>query len=364
MSGTTSIEWTDCTWNPVRARVRQGGRTGTHCERISTGCTNCYASRHNGRMLPSGGTGLDYTRTSRDRVETYLDEKMLAQPLRWQRPRKIFVGSLTDIFGEWVPDEMLDRLFAVMALTPHITFQVLTKRVARMRAYLMDLSHRDLDERLVEAADTFPPFLGSRRLPSEHVIALRRGRWPFARALPNVWLGVSCEDQKTADERIPILLDTPAAVRFVSAEPLLGPINFRQCSGVGWCKCQVGDPIVHKHYGELPNACARCDCDAYVGLDWAIVGGESGPGARPCDIANIRSVVEQCNAAGVACFVKQWGSYPEAKQWSDADIKSGFAARHGNRRIRLANRKGGDLSELPEDVRVREFPRAREAVPS
>ena len=170
MGENSKIEWTDSTWNPIRARNLATGKVGWHCEHMSEACRFCYAEGINRRL----GTGLDFKPGHRADIEIFLDEQMLLAPLRWKKPRRIFVNSMTDTFAEFVKDEWLDRMFAVMVLCPQHTFQVLTKRPERMRSY---------------------------------VIHLAVGGWP----LKNIWLGVSAEDQATADERIPLLLQTPAA---------------------------------------------------------------------------------------------------------------------------------------------------------
>lgn len=222
MSDGTKIEWTDATWNPV-----------TGCAKVSQGCKNCYAERDWKRLSAMPQT-VYFGRKFTD-VATHNDR--LGQPLRWKRPRRIFVNSMSDLFHLDVPDDFIERVFAVMAHAKQHTFQVLTKRPDRMRhvaRYIADIN---------------------------------------GRPLPNVWLGVSVEDQETADERIPILLDTPAAVRWISAEPLLGPIN------------------LHER------------------LDWVVAGGESGPNARPMHPDWLRSLRDQCNAAGVDFLFKQWGEW-------------------------------------------------------
>jgi protein gp37 len=383
MSTSTTIEWTDATYSPLRARRRDTGKVGQHCERVSAGCTNCYAAAHNHRNLPNGGTGLDYLRPSRDLVETFVDERVLEQPLRWRAPRKVFVCNQTDLFADFYTDEMRDRVFAVMALAPQHTFQVLSKRPERMRAYFTRRRPRVLNDQpesettlwhIWSACAEFgdAPWTWSSTAPSASV----HGPWP----LPNVWLGVSVEDQKTADERIPILLDTPAAVRFVSAEPLLGPIHIPY----------VFPPAIHREDGGGYRN--RREPGEQIRPDWIIVGGESGPGARPCDVAWIRSIVEQCASAGVPTFVKQLGAKRGAcPECEHPDDEHGFhrteGCQHGDgsdenpicgcRKMRgeidhqlgdpyghhaPKDRKGGDPEEWPADLRVREFPREREAV--
>jgi protein gp37 len=262
----TSIEWTDETWNPVRG-----------CSRVSEGCRNCYAERMAARNLPemrSPTTGEAFAVRGSDgphwtgKVE--LIPSKLDEPLRWKKPRRVFVNSMSDLFHESLSDEAIRAVFSVMARAPQHTFQVLTKRPQKMKTWV---------DRSIEIGVTWREGC-TRRLPS------------------NVWLGVSVEDQKTADERIPLLLQTPAAKRFVSYEPALGPINLagvrdpeRLTTRNGWLAltlCAKGNDLF-----ELP------------GLDWVIVGAESGPGARPFDSDWARSVRDQCQAAGVAFFYKQ-----------------------------------------------------------
>lgn len=292
--GDTSIEWTDKTWSPIRERVKENaaeiarakgyaslvaiagkmaGHVGPHCERVSHGCDNCYSDTNNGRCLPANGTGLPFDRRSRDLVEPFVDERILAQPFGWKSPKRIFVENQSDLFGEWVATQFIDRVFAVASECARHAFQILTKRPDRMLAY---------------------------------VTADRPECW----LPPNIWLGVSAEDQETADERIPLLLETPAAIRFVSYEPALGPVDFRS---------------------YLPK------------LDWIIIGGESGPGARPFDIAWARETIKQCRDAEVACFVKQLGARPYT----------------AGAPVRLKKRKGNNTDEWPMDLCIREFPTTR-----
>lgn len=327
MAANTAISWTDATWTPIRARVKpdaaaiaeqkgygslvqiakdMAGRVGPHCEHASPGCQNCYSETNNSRCLPSNGTDLPFDRRSRDLVDIHLDEDILLQPLRWKKGRRIFVCSQTDLFGEFVPDELIDRVFAVMALCPQHTFQVLTKRADRMAAYLAERwivpgSVREwagalarVHKSIVAMLPTLPARLLnaiSSRLDAEYPDSEGEGflrRWP----LPNVWLGVSVEDQRRADERIPHLLRTPAAVRFLSCEPLLEGIDIRR-----YLECpSCADPESHR---PKPCLCGKL-------VDWVIAGAESGPGARPCSEDWIRSLRDQCQAAGTAFFYKQW----------------------------------------------------------
>lgn len=248
MSGQTAIEWTDATWNPV-----------TGCTKVSPGCDHCYAETFAERFRGTPGhhfeRGFDVT----------LRPERLDIPLRWRKPRRVFVNSMSDLFHADVPDDFIARVFAAMALAPRHTFQVLTKRHARMRSLL----NSDDFVRAIGQAWLFHP---------NRVTYTDYPGWP----LPNVWLGVSVENQRWADIRIPALLDTPAAVRFLSCEPLLGPVTLDPWGGDG-----------------PPPA----------GLHWVICGGESGPGARPMHPDWARSLRDQCVAAGVPFLFKQWGAW-------------------------------------------------------
>ena len=288
MSDHSKIEWTDATWNPI-----------TGCSVVSPGCTNCYAMKLAGGRLQHHPSRAGLTNPSKAgpvwNGQVRLNEDWLDQPLRWRRPRRIFVCAHGDLFHESVPDDWIDRVFAVMALAPQHQFQVLTKRAERMRAYLTRSAGDGKPDVRNHLAWIAVGAEISRIAPgwrSEGVDGPWRSRaigacsqWP----LPNVWLGVSAEDQVRAEERIPALLETPAAVRFLSAEPLLGPIDLRQA---------------HMAPKRLPR------------VDWVIAGGESGPGARPMHPDWARSLRDQCHAASVPFFFKQWGSH---RPTSDAD---------------------------------------------
>ena len=286
MADGTGIEWTSATWNPL-----------VGCSLESPGCARCYAMRLAARLERMGSAryaGL--TRETKAGAvwtgEVRLVEEALTQPLRWKRPRRIFVNSMSDLFHEDVPDEWIDRVFAVMALAPQHTFQVLTKRSERMRAYL----------------DGRTGSLGGRIYPhwaefgTAHKIGLRPEMLHLP--LPHVHLGVSVEDQARADERIPHLLATPAAVRWISAEPLLGPVDLRFL--------QPGDPPVEIDALAGTHGVYRPHGGENASLDWVVVGGESGPGARPMHPDWARSLRDQCAAAGVPFFFKQWGTWAPA----------------------------------------------------
>jgi len=344
----SKIQWTDVTWNPVRG-----------CSRVSEGCRNCYAERMAARFCGEGKPFAGFAkgvapRDSLDRSggrrrgwtgRVELIESKLAEPLKWRKPQRVFI-SMSDLFHETLPDEAIDQVFAVMALAPRHTFQILTKRAERLLAFF---DRRMRDVTIADAAKVLHTRVLPFALPSEAIFDARRvalgqpwqiNQWP----LPNVWLGVSCEDQATADARIPQLLQTPAALRFVSLEPLLGPIDLRLCE-------------------EFPGADGGTYEDARHGISWVIVGGESGPKARPCDVSWIRSIRDQCKTAGVPCFVKQLGTRPcvvegssDARSWA---LSGASAVMDDCGGIHCGNRSGADPAEWPEDVRVREFPEAR-----
>jgi protein gp37 len=246
----TSIDWADRVWNPT------GG-----CDRVSPGCDNCYALTMAKRLKGMGQAKYQRDgdpRTSGPGFGLTVHEDALRDPLKWRKPSKIFVNSMSDLFHAEVPDEFLAKVFAVMAAAPQHTFQILTKRHARMRS-LMN-SEKFAERVAAEMA----------RLWNVDNVA------PLRSPLPNVWLGCSVENQHWADIRIPALLETPAAVRFLSCEPLLGPLDLT--------------PYIH-------------------GIGWAIVGGESGPKARPMHPSWARQIRNQCVAADVPYFFKQWGTW-------------------------------------------------------
>lgn len=312
MVNKTGIEWTDYSANPVKYRDR-AGKSVWACVRTSPGCAHCYSADLAKRYRRGG----EFTAAEMAGYECYLDDgelRRMLSPKRLPAGSRCFVGDMTDVFGEWVPFQYLDRLFAVFALRPDVVFQVLTKRPERMREYL---TTRDTAGAVAITIREVAPDGGLAAMQAMGTHVLRdvvQRRWP----LPNVWLGTSTENQRGVDIRVPELLATPAAVRFLSCEPLLGPLDLT-------IRANLAD-----------------------GLDWVVTGGESGPRARPCDLAWLRGIVEQCRAAGVACFVKQLGARP---------FTSDLGEQFGDRGLGgLKSRKGGDMEEWPEDLRVREMP--------
>lgn len=265
----TGIQWTDATWNPV-----------TGCSKVSPGCANCYAetmamTRLRGR---EGYPGLPWT-PENAATNVVLRPERLDEPLLWRKPRRVFVNSMSDLFHELVPDDFLDDVFAVMGIASRHTFQVLTKRPERMRAWASGThGYYSRFERVATAATSW--------------MGMPPTDWP----LPNVWLGTSIENRRFVG-RADDLRATPAAIRFISAEPLLEAL----------------------------------DLDL-TGIDWLIVGGESGPGARPMELGWVRNLVDLARVHGTAVFVKQLG-----QRW----------AGHGH---------GGDAEAWPADLRIREYP--------
>ena len=287
MGDRSAIEWTDATWNPIRARHRVTGKVGWHCEHASPGCIKCYAEGMNRWR----GTGLPFKPGHGPDIELFLDERVLLQPLRWARPRRIFPGSMTDLFGEFVADDMLDRVFAVMALCPQHTFQCLTKRSARMRAYMTDMV---AGRRWICDAGKA---IGAEK-PWRIADAMADG-WG-AKPLPNVWLGVSAEDQRRADERRDDLasLARAGSTTFVSYEPALGPVDW-----TGWDF-----------------------------LKQMISGGESGPQARPSHPDWHRAARDFCVPRGIAYFFKQWGEWKPISAMPERETEA----------LYRSNRQAGD----------------------
>jgi protein gp37 len=291
----TGIEWTDATWSPTLG-----------CTKVSPGCDHCYAMRTVHRMsfnpnekVSSVAEGLTAYRPGVGPVWTNLVRELpdrLDLPLHWRKPRMIFVDSQSDLFHDGVSDDFIARVWAVMGTCAAHTFQVLTKRHGRMRALLSSADFRDL------VSEHWERTMLRRPSRAQYLI----GTWP----LPNVWLGVSVEDQKWADIRIPALLGTPAVVRFLSCEPLLGPIDL-----VGDIE-RRGPAVVRTGYSYPTDygTGVEHDVDDELGVDWVIVGGESGPGARPMHLDWARSLRDQCAAAGVPFLFKQWG------EWAPHDV--------------------------------------------
>ena len=412
MTQTTKIQWTEKNWNPVRG-----------CRRVSEGCRNCYAEKMAGRFCgadqPYDGIVERTKKGARWTGEGKFITEKLDEPLRLRKPSMIFVNSMSDLFFEEFTFSQIAAVFGVMAAASEHTFQVLTKRPERAVEFFAWLErHAD------DMAELYPDdskdwrrgnMIRAAALNATHHKKLTEvvEQWP----LPNVWIGVSAENQDTANERVPLLLELPAAVRFVSAEPLLGPIDlspwmpptlptpieeapetWADWEWDGWVPDDVRAMIEKfwsdfgrkpKHYlrdclhqrsapygmrgtvqttldrklvtgrwihrwnnmGSIVDDEGKSHCtsipsnlfspsaprSSYQRIKWVIAGGESGPGARACSPEWIESIAKQCDAAGVACFVKQLGSV-----WSKQNSAD--------------DRKGGEPDEWPEELRVRQMP--------
>ena len=317
MSQRTTIEWATHTWNPV-----------TGCTKVSQGCKHCYAERLAKRFSRRGilpGTDSEGNAVEWDTCESpngpdfqvLLHPERLDEPLHWRKPRRVFVCSMSDLFHEAVPDDFRDRVFASMALAAQHTFMVLTKRPRLLTDYMAGKLLCGRIAQHIAGIDGRPVRWAWGGDGTANCVGTRP--WP----LPNVWLGVSVEDQATADERIPLLLQTPAAVRFVSYEPALGPVNFKLYLPL--TEHGRGGPIRGKG-----------------GLDWIICGGESGPGARPMHPDLARSARDQCQAAGVPFFLKQRG------EWLTADEalrpgESSIGRRVQGEFVRVGKKRAGRL---------------------
>lgn len=379
--GATNIEWTDLSTNPLRYKDADGNDVWA-CVKKSTGCANCYSESLASRY----GKGSEFTTANMRKLTPYVREKELRELLSVKKTppgSKVFVCDMTDLFGDWVPFDLVDRIFAVFALRRDVTFQVLSKRPNRMADYL--------------AEDGYAPgWLGSCGPMRDRVeIWMSRlglqfnyrgpggcsGWYPLAREnfpLPNVWLGTSVENQVTANERIPHLLKVPAKVRFLSCEPLLGAVNLLDWLHAWRCEncgdmLDVLDARWRQAAGLWQHACAGPQAGAFDAKDlgsllhWAIVGGESGPDARTFRVEWARDIVKQCRDANVPVFVKQLGqsvttTLPDGECWPGHGPTSppnfngdGF----GNYTVfGLKSRKAADPDEWPADLRVRQFPEA------
>lgn len=295
----TSIEWTEKTWNPT-----------TGCDRISHGCDHCYALAMAKRLKGMGSAKYQTDgdpRTSGPGFGLAVHADVLGEPLRWRKPATVFVNSMSDLGHARVPREFLARVFATMAATPQHTYQVLTKRPERLARVLADPSFQVA----VFAAGTSRGW--DIRDRDDHRAQLAEAwtarNWP----LPNVWLGTSIESDDYS-RRADAIRATPAAVRFISAEPLLGPLPSLNLSGI----------------------------------DWLIAGGESGPGSRPMDLSWVRDLLARCRASGTTPFVKQLGAV-----WAQATT-------FGGQSLAKTDKKGGDWQHWPADLRVREYPASHE----
>jgi len=292
----TGIEWTHLegfkgeTWNPV-----------TGCSKVSDGCAHCYAEREFPRLV--GNPKLKAYPAGRKFTDVMCHPERLDQPLRWRKPRAVFVNSMSDLFHPDVPDEFIAQVFGEMKCARQHIFMVLTKRPDRMRDWLLRCGNGGgLGWITHDGTEPAKAYNGT------GIVVGTSDRWP----LPNVWLGVSAEDQ-AANERITLLLQTPAAVRFVSVEPLLGPVDLTRVNDPKFGTCLEIDTLA----GRACHLDDNSQWTKHQKLDWVICGGESGPRARPMHQDWARSVRDQCQAAGVPFFFKQWGEWAPYKYETD-----------------------------------------------
>ncbi len=308
----TKIAWCEETWNPI-----------TGCTPISPGCANCYAKRMANRLRGRHG----YPKDEPFRVTFHADK--LGQPLHWKKHRKVFVCSMGDLFHDDVSNGSILDIWRIMRNAPQLTFLVLTKRPQRTLKWFerwADTKEADYEPKLARGPDAvrkvhtcgrsmlFADMIEGWGIPPEGAAYppydWMEGMWNWPLIFPNVWLGVSCENQEWADKRIPELLKIPAAVRWLSLEPLLGPIDFWNEKYIECPQCKKTalaglDP--RRPLGMGPTACFHCGSPRNIKgqIDWVVVGCESGPGRRPCKLEWVRSIVDQCTAARVPVFVKQ-----------------------------------------------------------
>lgn len=359
----TSIQWATHAVNPIVAVDQATGKRGWSCTKIAPGCQHCYAETFNvGRF----GTGHRYDVKGNAAVEWQFDEAAIESVLRRRKPATIFWCDMTDAFHENVPDAWLDRMFAAMALTPHLRHIVLTKRAARMREYMREQPSYSLRAAKLSL------------LPDK---AFEDGGVPFGPwPLPNVALGVSVACQADANELIPELLATPAALRFVSYEPGIESIDWMlgatTCShlsmdGAGPDIWRCGMCRGYLRVVPAPQPDCRTCVKRVAALDLIIIGGESGPKARPFDLAWARDTIRQCEAAGTAVMLKQVGARPTLKPSTEtceewvANGRSGlwdiyskegssyWRDENGYRqgyRIKLRDSHGGKVAEWPSDL--------------
>lgn len=331
----TKIEWAEETLNAI-----------VGCRKCSPGCENCYAittanirgnhpnEKIRSKFAPtvSGSSGKpNWT------GQVTFNESVLLAAIKRKKPTVYFVNSLSDLFYDGVSDEIIDKHFAAFALAPQHRFLVLTKRADRMLEYFLEI-HKRLPVRGQGVCTGGLPFCGCGHEAApdrshDSDVGYCDTEWP----LRNVWLGTSVENQKYADERIPLLLQTPAAVRFLSVEPMLGAVGLRRISTMKFRGAEVLDSLTGTLEGMFGDPCPT----HLPAVDWVICGGESGLNSRPFYVKYARDIRDQCKAAGVPFFLKQLGAMPIDE---DGSI------------LQLNNKKGGDIDEFPEDLRVREMP--------
>lgn len=367
----TSISWTHFSSNPLKYRAADG-KVVWGCVHASEGCRFCYSEAIAHHYKKGGPFTAEVMRG----LTPFLDEKELHSMLTYKPAsgKMCFVGDMTDIFGPWVPDELLDKLFAIFALRPDVTWQLLTKRPERMREYMTAKSAflASKGNRLLWIWEPMRSMNVKANIEFPESGDPRWDQWP----LKNVRLGVSVEDQPTADKRIPDLLATPNALPWVSYEPALAGVDFAPYIGGRTYRCDCGFHATENElnfFGGNIYYCHRCSkrCQILPSIRLIVVGGESGPKARPCDVAWIRETIRQCREAGTKCFVKQMGSKPvhRCRICPDGFIGACRMFRsykgdvgHGADGMipyYFADGKGGDMYEWDSEFRVREMPEVK-----
>jgi len=375
----TGIQWTDKTWNPL-----------VGCTPVSPGCLNCYAATMAVRLEGMGTKGyeprieraVDGLGEIEDRKTVRIVEKRagravftgdvrmvperLTEPLKWRKPAMCFLGSMADVFHESVPFDYIDQIMAVIALCPDTIFQLPTKRPERMCAYLTSrrIGTGEWTDNIADEVAKLGTFSPAAFDAAE--------QYAGGGALPNLWLGTSVENQKAADERIPYLLNCPAMVLFLSVEPLLEDVNLKLDKDALIDMLDLDPQRSQWMRGRYPFPALEPDKRTKRShlLHWVICGGESGPDARPSDVAWHRSILRQCRAAGVPFFEKQLGAYilcnnQHIADWEDQTDGAAYTRHNPNmptyqgdiERVYVGDKKGGDMAEWPEDLRVREWPK-------
>ena len=304
----SKIEWTNKTWNPIRG-----------CSIVSKGCTNCYAMKQAHRFSGPGKAYEGLTKlTSGGPVWTgniKLVPEKLDEPLKWKKPARVFVNSMSDLFHEDVPDDFIYDVMNQIYDNPQHTFQVLTKRIDRAFEFFAGRSGAGLN---------YDP-------------------------IKNLWLGVSVEDQEKANERIPILLQIPAGIHWISAEPILGDLDLTSLDTMAFRGAEKFDALTGDLFDMFGEPVGKIDRK----LNWVVVGGESGPGARDCCVSWFLNILHDCTGARIPLFVKQLGKHPY--NTNDEEDNDGWPVDHY---LKLADRKGGDFNDpnFPDALKIREYP--------
>lgn len=358
MAGTTSIEWTSTyhadgsvtkgwTANPIRFRNHETGGVGHYCEKIDDGCANCYAQVLQKRFQNK----IRYNKADRDKGELFLEQSVLDRVRKRRKPVAIFWCDMTDLFGDWVELEWIRQVMEAIVATPQHRHMLLTKRIDRAQQMIRQAYRAG-------------------GLESDHYCGrCGRGGCVDVPCFPNLWLGCSVSDQRTAEQKLPDLLKCRqlASKLFVSAEPLLGPIDWVKWVGplreLMACK-KCGDEFSKgeaNFYGRSPCCCSEGDPIGQVGgsgIDLVIFGGESGHKARQLDVDWIRSGNRQLFEAGVSIFNKQMGRYViDRSAGSRASTERWPEAEFNDERVLLSEPKGNDMEKWPQDLRRREIPR-------